>query len=365
MIPVAEPLIDNSELELVVDCIQSGWVSSHGKYITQFEQVFSAFCEVKYGVATCNGTAALHLALRALEIGPKDEVVVPTLTFIATVNAVRYVGATPLFVDSDPDTWCMDVHKIEESLTPRTKAIIPVHLYGHPCDMDPIMQVAKRYDLYVIEDAAEAHGAEYKGRRVGGFGNISCFSFFGNKIITTGEGGMCLTNDEELAQKMQWLRNQAMDTHKRYWYTDIGYNYRMTNIEAAIGVAQMEKIEEIIARKRNNAEVYSELLRNVEGVTLPVEKKWAKSVYWMYSVLIDENRGISRDELVLKLVKDGIETRPLFHPAHLQPPYAPNQYSLPVAEGLSRRGINLPSSAALKEEQIQYITQSLAKHLGR
>lgn len=363
MIPVAKPLIGNREWELVADCIQSGWVSSQGKYIAEFERLFSAFCGVKYGVATCNGTTALHLALLALGIGSKDEVIVPTLTFIATANAVRYVGASPVFVDSDPNTWCMDVGKIEKSLTQRTKAIIPVHLYGHPCDMDPIMEIVRKHHLWVIEDAAEAHGAEYKGRRVGGFGDISCFSFFGNKVITTGEGGICLTNDEELAQKMQRLRNQGMDIHKRYWHTDIGYNYRMTNIEAAIGVAQMEKIEEMIARKRNNAQLYSELLKNVEGVTLPVEEKWAKSIYWMYSVLIDENQPVSRDELILRLGKDGIETRPLFYSVHLQPPYIPNQYSLPVAEELSRRGISLPSSAALKKEQIEYIVQSLAKHL--
>lgn len=363
MIPVAEPLIDERELELATECIRSGWISSIGKYIGEFERRFSEYCLVRHGVATNNGTTALHLALRALDIGPGDDVIVPTLTFISTANAVRYVSATPVFVDSEPYTWCLDTNKIEDKITPRTRAIIPVHLYGHPCDIDPVLELAKRQNLYIIEDAAEAHGAEYKGRKVGSFGDVSCFSFYGNKIITTGEGGMCLTNDEKLAQKMRMLRDQAMDPQKRYWHTDIGYNYRMTNIQAAIGVAQMEKIDRIITIKRENAKAYNVLLGNVSGISIPPEAEWAKNVYWMYSILLEEDAGISRDDLMLKLKEDGIDTRPFFYPMHTQPPYAENRCSLPIAEDLAKRGINLPSSPLLKEQEIEYIVQSLLKHL--
>jgi len=356
MIPVTEPNIGEKEREYVLDCINSGWISSIGKYIPLFEKKFSSFCGVSYGVATSNGTTALHLALVILGIGPRDEVIVPDFTFIATSNAVRYTGATPIFVDANKRDWNIDVDLIESKITARTKAIIPVHIYGHPVDMDPILDIAKRYRLYVIEDAAEAHGALYKGKKVGSLGNIGCFSFYGNKIITTGEGGMLITDDPVLAEKAMSLRDHGMSKEKRYWHPQMGYNYRMTNLQAAIGLAQMEQIDEIIKRKRGNASLYDLLLREVKGVILPPEEEWASSVYWLYSILVDESYGINRDELIVRLRGKGIDSRPFFYPNHLMPFYNINE-KFPVAEDISQRGLSLPSSAKLTVDQIKYIAE--------
>ncbi len=351
MIKISEPYIGEEELKNVIDAVKSGWISSKGSYITEFEEKFAGYCGVKNGIATSNGTAALHLALKALGIKKDDEVIVPTLTFIATANAVAYCNAKPVFVDSHPVYWCMDPEKIEEKITENTKAIIPVHLYGHPCDMDRIMKIARDHDLYVVEDAAEAHGAEYKGKKVGSFGDINCFSFFANKIITTGEGGMCLTDDDELAEKMRILRDHGMDPNKKYWHNVAGFNYRMTNMQAAIGIAQLEKIEKIIEIKRSNANLYNSLLKHVNGIRVPAEEKWARNVYWMYSVLIDYR--INRDDLMKKLEVEGIDTRPLFYPIHIMPPYMGGVY--PIAEVLSKMGMSLPSSANLKIREIERI----------
>lgn len=268
-IPVAEPLVGEKELEYVTDCIKTNWISSAGKYVVKFEEMFSEFCGTRYGVATSNGTTALHLALTVLGIGKGDEVIVPTLTFVATANAARYCNADAVFVDSEPRTWNMDPEKIEEKITSRTKAIIPVHLYGHPADMDPILDIAEDHDLYVIEDAAEAHGAEYKGKKVGSLGDIGTFSFYGNKLITTGEGGMLVSDNEELIEKARIYRDHGMSPERRYWHPVIGYNYRLTNIQAAIGVAQVEKVDRIIEAKRRNAALYTSLLSDIEGITLP------------------------------------------------------------------------------------------------
>jgi len=359
MIPVAEPTLADEELKNVVDAVKSGWISSKGKYVSMFEEEFAKYIGVKYGVSTSNGTAALHLALSAIDVKKGDEVIVPTLTFVATANAVIYCNAKPVFVDSHPEYWCMDPEKIEEKITKNTKAIVLVHLYGHPADMDAIMDMAVDHDLYVIEDAAEAHGAEYKGKKVGGIGDIGCFSFYGNKIITTGEGGMCVTNNEELAEKMNLLKNHGMDPQKRYWYNTMGYNYRMTNLQAAVGVAQLSKIEKFIEIKRKNAELYNFLLEGIDGITLPPEMPWAKNVYWMYSILIDEEEfGIDRDKLMKELEKEGIETRPFFYPMHILPPHLRNE-KYPVAEFLSKRGINLPSAVTLKREEVEYICQKI------
>lgn len=354
MIPIAEPLLGEKELEYVTECIKTGWVSSLGEYILNFEKNFSEYCGAKYGITTSNGTTALHLALTTLGIEKGDEVIVPTLTFIATANSVSYTGAKPVFVDSEPHTWNIDPNKIEERITGKTKAIIPVHSYGHPCDIGAILDIAEDHNLRVIEDAAEAHGAEYKGRKVGGFSDAACFSFYGNKIITTGEGGMIITNSEEIAEKAMMLRDHAMSKEKRYWHPFVGFNYRMTNMQAALGLAQLERIDEIIRIKRDNAKLYNSLLESVRGVSLPPEEGWAKNVYWMYSLLIEDDFGISRDELMIKLRERGIDSRPFFIPLHLQPPYNSNEI-LPIAEELSRKGINLPSAATLKEEEITYI----------
>jgi len=362
MIPIAEPYLGEEELDNVIRAIRSGWISSKGKFIQEFEEKFAAYCGVKYGVATCNGTVSLHLALKALGISEGDEVIVPTLTFIATANAVTYCNAKPVFIDSHPDYWCIDPIRIEEKITPRTKAIIPVHLYGHPCDMDAIMDIARRHDLYVVEDAAEAHGAEYKGRKVGSFGHINCFSFYGNKIITTGEGGMCLTDNEELAKKMQILRDHGMNPHRKYWHDEVGFNYRMTNIQAAVGTAQLDKLDKLIEKKRQIAQRYSQGLKSVEErgmVKLHPEMPWAKCVYWVYSFLIEDDFSNTRDELMNKLEQEGIESRPLFYPIHEMPVYKNDDVYI-IAEKLSRRGISLPSGTNLTEEDIDTVVRLIS-----
>ena len=365
-IPIAEPEIGEEELKLVMEAVKSGWVSSKGKYIKEFEKDFSNYIGTKYGVAVSNGTAALHLALVALGIGPGDEVLIPTLTFASVANAVIYSGAKPVFVDSHPDYWCIDPEDAERKITERTKAIIAVHSYGHSCDMDCILELANRYGLYVVEDCAEAHGAEYKGRKVGSFGDISCFSFYGNKIITTGEGGMCLTNDQKLAEKMKILRDHGMDPKRRYWHEVIGFNYRMTNLQAALGVAQLKKIDYFISKKRKIAKTYNSLFEGIDKVVCPPEMPWAKSVYWLYSILINYSKTSinNRDKLMEMLAQRGIETRPLFYPIHEMPPYKKySQGRCPVAEKISRKGLSLPSSTKLTDEEVRFIANATIKSL--
>jgi len=359
MIPVCEPFITGKELEYIGDCLKTNWISSKGKYIEKFEDKFSHYCGCRYGVSTTSGTTALHLAIASLGISKGDEVIVPAFTMIATVFAIIYAGAKPILVDSEPETWNIDVGQIEEKITPQTKAILPVHIYGHPCDMEPILDIARRHGLYVIEDAAEAHGAEYKGKRVGGISDIGCFSFYANKIITTGEGGMIVTNKREIAERARSLKDLAYSKERRFLHTDLGFNYRMTNIQAAIGLAQFHRIDELVERRRKNAHLYNGLLKDIEGIKLPVEKEWAKNVYWMYSILIENEFGISRDELVHRLAEKGIETRTFFIAMHQQPVFANmrlfKRESYPIAEELSRRGLYLPSSSGLSEEEIGYI----------
>jgi len=328
--------------------------------LKQFEDNLAAFVGTRYAVGLNSGFHALHLSIIAAGIGAGDEVIVPTLTFIATANAVRYTGATPVFADSEARTWNLDPTDVARCITSRTRAIIPVHLYGHPVDMDPLLELARQRGLHIIEDAAEAHGALYKGRRVGSLGEINAFSFYGNKIITTGEGGLLTTNDDALDEKVRFLRDHAMSAEKRYWHTEIGYNYRMTNLQAALGVAQMERIDEFIARKRHIARLYNEGLRGVDSFTLPPEATWATSVYWMYSILLAKDFSLSRDEVMARLHRKNIDSRPFFCPIHVQPPYRA-ALSLPVAEDLSRRGINLPSAVTLTEADIQRVVGALRK----
>ena len=361
MIPIAEPSLGEEELKNVIEAVKSGWISSKGKFIEEFEQEFANCCGRKSGVATANGTVALHLALEALGIKKGDEVIVPDLTFAAVANTVTYCNAKPVFVDSHPEYWCMDPEKIEEKISKKTKAIIPVHIYGHPCDMDWIMDIVEDYDLYIVEDAAEAHGAEYKSKKVGSFGDISCFSFYGNKIITTGEGGMCLTDSEEIAEKMRMLRDHGMNPNKRYWYDVVGFNYRMTNMQAAVGVAQLEKLDEFVKKKRESAKRYSEGLKELEGnglIKLHPEMKWAKCVYWMFCILVEDKLGMSRDDLIKILEEREIETRPFFYPMHVMPPHKNNE-RFPVAEEISRKGINSPSGVTLTENEIEQIVESI------
>lgn len=359
MIPVAEPNLDGNELKYVMDCVKTGWISSMGDYVIKFEKSFSKYCGVKYGIAVANGTVALHTALEALGIKKGDEVIIPSLTFVATANAVKYTGAKPVFIDSEPRTWNIDPEKIEEKITSRTKAIIPVHLYGHPCDMDRIKEVAEKYNLAVIEDAAEAHGAEYKGKKIGSLSTISCFSFYGNKILTTGEGGMCLTNNEKLAEKMRQLKDHGMSAERRYYHLQVGYNYRLTNIQAAIGLAQLEKLDKTIEIKRKNVQLYNSLLKDIKGITLPIEESWAKNVYWLYSILIEKDYKLKRDELMLKLKNEGIETRPFFIPLHKMP-YMDEGLKLPIAEKTSEKGVSLPSSTKLTKEQIEKVCEIIS-----
>ena len=357
--PVAEPKLGDAELRYVSECVLTGWVSSAGKFVKRFEEQFAEFCGTKYGISSSSGTTALHLSLVALGIGSGDEVIVPSFTFISTANAVTFTGAKPVFVDSEPNTWNINPVEIKKAVTAKTKAIIPVHVYGHPANMDTILDIARECNLAVVEDAAEAHGALYKGEKVGSFGDMGIFSFYGNKIITTGEGGMIVTDNEELAEKMRVLRDHGMDPKRRYWHSVLGYNYRMTNIQAALGVAQMERINQIIKQKRINATLYSKGLQDIPGITLPPEAVWAKNIYWLYSILIDEEEfGMSSKELGEQLQERGIETRPTFPPVHQQPIYNTGQ-NLPVCEKMSNCGLSLPSSVNLNGDEIGKITQQI------
>lgn len=359
-IPVAAPNITERELRYVTDCIVSNWISSGGPYVRRFEELFAEYCGTAHGVATSNGTTALHLTLAGLNIGPGDEVIVPTLTFVATANVVRYCGATPVFVDSEERTWNLDPAAVERAITPRTKAIIPVHLYGHPADMDPILQAAKRSGIAVIEDAAEAHGADYKGRRVGSLGLAGCYSFYGNKIVTTGEGGMVVTDDAKLAARLRFLRDHAMDPKRRYWHTEVGFNYRLTNLQAAVGVAQVEEIHTILERKQWQADIYRAELSGTAEIVLPPHEPWAAPVNWMFSVLLPRDR---RDAIMSELGRNGIDTRPFFACVHEMPMYGGRAGQFPVAEELSGRGINLPSGVNLTRHEIQLSAGALRNAL--
>ncbi|MDX6528250.1 MAG: perosamine synthetase [Blastocatellia bacterium] len=361
LIPVAAPALVGNEKDYVLDCLDSTWISSSGKYIDRFEKAFAEFCGVKHAMSCCNGTAALHLALLALGLGADDEVIVPTLTFVATANAVAYCGARPIFVDAEAETWNMDVRRIEQLITSRTKGIIVVHLYGHPTDMDPVLALARKHALFVVEDAAEAHGAEYKGKRVGVFGDIATFSFYGNKIITTGEGGMVTTNDERLAMRVRQLKGQGQDPERRYWFPMLGYNYRMTNIQAAIGLAQMEQIDWHTSRRREIAGWYRKYLGDFPQFVLSPEAPWARNAYWINCVLLSQDFPESRNEVMKHLAKAGIETRPFFYPMHTLPMYrkAGKEQSLTVAQSLAERGFNVPSSATLKEDDVAYVCDKL------
>jgi len=365
MIPVCEPTLIGNEKKYVKDCLDTNWISSMGKYIPKFEDSFSKFCNTQFGIGCCNGTVALHLALETLGIGKGDEVIIPTFTTVATCQPVIYSGAKPVLIDSESDTWNIDVNKIKEKITKNTKAIIPVHTYGHPVDMDPILELAEEKSIYVIEDAAEAHGAEYKGRKVGSLGHMGCFSFYSNKIITTGEGGMIVTNNEDLAEKAKLLRNHAF-TKPRFLHKELGFNYRMTNIQAALGYAQMEYADKLVKARIRNARLYNSILKDFTGITLPPKKKWAKNVYWMYGILIEKEFGINAEQVREELFKNGVDTRAFFIPMHQQPLYEKKDErfpdtkgNFPVADMLSRKGFYLPSSSSLKKDEIKYICEKI------
>ena len=361
IIPVCEPTLHGNEEKYLLECLRTNWISSAGRFITRFEDMFAAFCGTRYAVACTSGTAALQLALYTLGITAGDEVIIPTFTMVATANTVRHCGATPVFVDTEPRTWNIDPEKIEAAITPRTKVIMPVHTYGHPADMDRILAIARRHRLLVIEDAAEAHGAMYKGRMAGSMGVCGCFSFYANKIVTTGEGGMITTDDEELAQKAHNIRDHAFSKERHFWHRAPGHNFRMTNLQAAVGVAQMERVEWLVERRIENAMRYNERLSDVRGITLPPATEGVRNVYWMYSILIGDDFGPARDEVRQHLADNGIETRSFFVPMHLQPIYFRPEYleRFPVSEMLCRRGFYLPSSASLTNEQIDLVCSRL------
>ncbi len=362
-IPVAAPSLIGNEKAYVDDCMNSGWISSAGKYVELFEESFAEFCNVKHAVACCNGTVALHLALAALGVEPGDEIIVPTLTFVATPNAVTYCGAMPVFVDSESETWNLDPAQVEAKITPRTKGIIAVHLYGHPAQMKKLKEIAQRRNLFLLEDAAEAHGAVCDGQIIGSIGDVAAFSFYANKIITTGEGGMVVTNDDALAEKIRLLRGQGMDPNRRYWHPVIGYNYRMMNLAAAIGLAQLEKIDEQLAARLNIARAYRERLRQLPGISPQPEQPWARHANWMFSIVLEPDLWLKRDAVIEKLIEQGVETRPVFYPAHTFPPYlkSSDEGMFPVAENLSAHGISLPTWAGLTEDNIDYVCRALEK----
>ena len=360
IIPIYKPLLIGNEKKYVMECLDSTWISSKGEFVSKFENSFTDFINVKYGTAVSNGTAALHLALLALGIGKDDEVIVPTLTYIASVNSIKYTGATPVFVDSARDTWQMCPNDIRKKINKNTKAIMAVHLYGHPCDIDELVSICKEFNLFLIEDCAEAIGSKYKGKHVGTFGDIATFSFFGNKTITTGEGGMVVTNDETLFDRVFHFKGQGLAKHREYWHDVVGYNYRMTNICAAIGLAQMEQIDYFINRKREIADNYRQAFKN-SSVEFHGEHKDVYHSYWMCSILVDEPE--QRDLLRNILRENGIETRPLFYPIHTMPMYADKYQKHEIAENLGWRGINLPSFPSMTDDEQNLIIYCIKQFL--
>lgn len=363
MIPVSEPLITAEDITLVNQALASGWISSAGEFLDLFEERWAAYCGMPYGVAVSNGSTALDVALRLLDLAPGDEVIMPTFTIISPAQSVVRCGGIPVLVDSTPDNCQMDVSQIETKITPRTRAILVVHIYGHPADMDPILEIARRHDLTVVEDAAEVHGAEYKGRRCGGLADISTFSFYANKLVTTGEGGMVLVRTPELAERARGLRNLCFQKKQRFLHEELGYNYRMTNIQAALGVGQIERMDEIVTRKRFIAARYTEFLKGIPGIQLPVEETWAKNVYWVYGVVVDEANGCSAAQLSLRLKEHDVETRPFFLGMHEQPVFqkmglfAGECY--PIAERLARQGLYIPSGLTITNQQIDTVASAV------
>jgi len=372
MIAVNEPLLGERELEYVTECIKTGWISSAGHFIEEFEEKWAAYCGMAHGVAVSNGTTALQVAVGCLDLDPGDEVIMPTFTIISCALAILENGGIPVLVDCDPRTWCMDVLQVEARITPRTRAIMPVHIYGHPVDMDPLISLADKYHLEIVEDAAEVHGAEYlSGRfggdpvwkRCGGMSDISTFSFFANKLITTGEGGMVLTNNAQYAEKARSLRNLCFRSDRRFYHTELGYNFRLTNLQAALGLAQMERFAQIIEKKRWMGAAYTERLKDIEVLQLPVEEPWARQVYWMYSVVLDESSGMDAVEFARRLQDMGIQTRPFFLGMHEQPVFHDRGLFLnehyPVAERIARQGLYLPSGLALTEDQLDEVCKAV------
>lgn len=350
-VALAQPQLNGNEYNYLIDAFLSTWISSTGKYVTQFEENFAEYCGVKYGVATSNGTTALHLALTALGIGKGDEVIVPDITFAATINAVIYTGAKPVIVDIEESSWCIDPNEIEKAITPNTKAIIPVHIYGQPCDMGRICSIARKHGLFIIEDCAEAHGAEWGHRKVGSFGIISCFSFFGNKVITTGEGGMCITDSKELDNRIRVLRDHGMSRERKYYHEVVGFNYRMTNMQAAIGVAQLERIDQILGWRSELEEKYRRIFSEISELQMQKNDYIdRKKIAWLVSVLVDGNK---RDMVLQKLKEHNIDARPFFIPLSEMEIYKSYAESCVVSKRISKMGLNLPTTCEIDDEKIE------------
>ncbi len=368
MILVNEPKLDGNEKKYVDECIETGWISSEGPFVQKFENDFAQYIGHTNGIATCNGTASLEVALYAAGIKEGEEVILPSFTIISCVAAILRLKAVPVLVDCDPDTWCMDVTQIESKITDKTKVIMPVHIYGHAVDMDPVMELAEKYNLVVIEDAAEVHGAEYKGRKLGSIGHLSSFSFYPNKLITTGEGGMVLTSDSEMAQRAKSYRNLCFKPEERFLHDELGYNFRMTNVQAAIGLAQLERIDQVVEFKREMGEYYISQLREIPGIKTQIERDWAKQVYWMYCIELDPSLGIDAKYVMEKLRERKIGTRPFFRGMHDQPVFEKmglfKDEKYPVTDHAYKYGLYLPSGMTITKEQIDIVVKNLKEVLA-
>lgn len=371
-IPLSVPYLNGNEWKYIKDCLDANWVSSVGKYVDEFETKLAEYVGTKYGVATVNGTAAIHTALKVLGVGPGDKVLVPSLTFIASVNPIFYCQAEPVFIDSEDKTFNIDpekmIVKIKKMVQKGEKplAVIVVHLFGHPVDMDPIIEVCKKYNIYIIEDATEALGSRYKGQMVGSIGDIGCFSFNGNKLITTGGGGMLVTDNKKWAEKAKYLTTQAKDDPVQFIHNEIGYNYRLTNIQAAMGVAQLEQIDEFIIKKRSIAAKYTKALIDIPGIRVNPEEDWAYNTFWLYSILVDENEfGMDSRTLYKRLNSIGIMARPFFKPIHHMPMYQQYESEITVADELWKQGINLPCSVGITDKEIDYVIDNIKEYSGK
>ncbi len=363
-IPVNTPLLDGNEKKNLIECIETGWISSEGPFIEQLEDGLASRIGRKHGIAVANGSVALDAAVAALDIKERDEIILPTFTIISCAAAIVRAGAIPVVVDSDPQTWNIDVSRIEAKITARTKAIMVVHIYGLPCDMDPILALASKCKLKIIEDAAEMHGQTYRGRPCGSFGDLSTFSFYPNKHITTGEGGMILTDDDQLAERCRSLRNLCFQAKKRFVHEELGWNFRMSNLQAALGVAQLERLDDFVRRKHRMGYLYTELLTGIKGIELPLDKlDYAQNIYWVYGVVLKDEVPFDAEEAMRRLNERGIGTRPFFWPMHEQPVFRKKGWfkdtSCPVADRLARRGFYLPSGLALTENQMREVAQAV------
>jgi perosamine synthetase len=366
MIPVNQPWLDGNEKRYLLECIETGWISSEGPFVTQFEKQFSRRVTRRFGVAVCNGSAALDASVAALDLGPGDEVIMPTFTIISCAAAVIRAGAKPVLVDSDPITWNMDASQVKASITVRTTAIMAVHIYGLPVDMDPLLEIAREHGLKIIEDAAEAHGQSHRGRPCGSFGELSTFSFYPNKLVTTGEGGMIVTDREDLAERCRSLRNLCFQREKRFVHAELGWNFRMTNLQAAVGLSQLERLEEFIARKRRMGRRYTQLFSGIPGIQLPLARtEYAENIYWVYGLVLQDDVPFDAEQAMRRLHAEGVGTRPFFWPMHEQPVlqklglFAGETY--PISERLARRGFYVPSGLALTDSQMERVAEALAR----